>query len=355
MFKLIGMSGLLAVALACAPAAAQTAPPPADQGPPPGAASDQGPPPGAASGEAPPPGAAMGGKPSAKELIAGCRSDARAKGLTGDALKAAVDECVGAQRPKVAARLQCRQQGRAQGLAGDELKAFVQNCVAQGPQSGGQTMAPPAGQGPPPGAASGEAPPPGAAMGGKPSAKELIAGCRADARGKGLTGDALKAAVDECVGAQRPKVAARLQCRQQGRAQGLAGDELKAFVQNCVAQGPQPSGQTMAPPAEQGPPANAVPADQGPPPGAASGEAPPPGAAMGGKPAAKELIAGCRSDARAKGLSGDALKAAVDECVGAQRPKLAARLQCRQQGKAQGLAGDDLKAFVQNCVSQGQQ
>jgi hypothetical protein len=341
MFKLIGMSGFLAVALACAPAAAQNAPPPADQTAPPPA--DQGPPPGAASGGAPPPGAAAGGKPTGKELIAGCRSDARAKGLTGAALKAAVDDCVGAQRPKLAARLQCRQQGKAQGLAGDELKSFVQNCVAQGPQSGGQSMAPPAGEGPPPGAASGEAPPPGAAMGGKPSAKELIAGCRADARGKGLTGDALKAAVDECVGAQRPKVAARLQCRQQGKAQGLAGDELKAFVQNCVAQGSQPGGQSMAAPADQGPPANAA------------GEAPPPAAAAGGKPAAKELIAGCRSDARAKGLTGDALKAAIDECVGAQRPKLAARLQCRQQGKAQGLAGDELKSFVQNCVTQGQQ
>ena len=296
----------------------------------------------------------MGGKPSAKELIASCRTDARGKGLTGDALKAAVDECVGAQRPKVAARLQCRQQGRAQGLAGDELKAFVQNCVAQGRQSGGQTMAPPADQGPPPGAAPARPPQgPPWAENRRPRSSSRVAEATPEA--KGLTGDALKAAVDDCVGAQRPKVAARLQCRQQGRAQGLAGDELKAFVQNCVAQGPQPSGQTMAPPADQGPPPGAASGDQGPPPGAASGEAPPPGAAMGGKPAAKELIAGCRSDARAKGLTGDALKAAVDQCVGAQRPKLAARLQCRQQGKAQGLAGDELKAFVQNSVSQGQQ
>ncbi|MGO8799558.1 MAG: hypothetical protein ACLQJL_10770, partial [Roseiarcus sp.] len=59
-----------------------------------------------------------------------------AKGLTGDALKAAVGECVGAQRPKVAARMQCRQQGKAQGLAGDDLKGFVQTCLAQAPQQG---------------------------------------------------------------------------------------------------------------------------------------------------------------------------------------------------------------------------
>jgi hypothetical protein len=147
--------------------------------------------------------------------------------------------------------------------------------------------------------------------------------------------------------------AARVQCRQQGKAQGLAGDDLKAFVKTCVAQGPQPGGQTMAAPSDQGGPANAAPpgADQGPPPGAAGGEAPP----AGGKPAAKELVANCRNDAKAKGLTGGALKAAVDECVGAQRPKLAARLQCRQQGKSQGLAGDDLKAFIKTCVAQGPQ
>ncbi len=306
MFKLIGMSALFVVALACAPAVAQTAPPPADQGPPPGAAADQG----------PPPGGGMGGKQSSKELIAGCRSDAKAKGLRGDELKSAVDECVGAQRPKVAARLQCRQQGKAQGLAGDDLKAFVKTCVAQGPQSSGQNMAP-ADQGPPPGAAADQGPPPGA-------------------------------------GAPKPRSAARVQCRQQGKAQGLAGDDLKAFVKTCVAQGPQATGQPMPGPGDQGGPAPAG-ADQGPPPGAAADQGPPPGGAMGGKQSSKELIASCRSDAKAKGLRGDELKSAVDECVGAQKPKVAARLQCRQQGKSQGLAGDDLKAFVKTCVAQGPQ
>ena len=201
MFKLIGMSALLAVALACAPAARpDTRRRPADQGRPRRTR--------ARRPAAPPPGsAARGGagrQTVAKELIAGCRSDAKAKGLTGDALKAAVDECVGAQRPKVAARLQCRQQGKAQGLAGDQLKAFVKTCVAQGPGPGGQTMAAPADQGPPPadGAAADQGPPPAAALGGKPPAKQLIASCRSDARAKGLTGDALKAAVGECVGAK---------------------------------------------------------------------------------------------------------------------------------------------------------
>jgi hypothetical protein len=74
---------------------------------------------------------------------------------------------------------------------------------------------------------------------------------------------------------------------------------------------------------------------------------------MGGKRSNKELIASCRSEARAKGLSGDALKSAVRDCVGAQKPKLAARMQCRQQGKAQGISGDELKSFVKNCLNQG--
>ena len=121
MFKLIGMSALFAVTLACAPAIAQNTPPPADQGAPPDAG----------SGGAPPAG---GGKSATKELVAGCRSDAKAKGLKGDALKSAVDDCVGAQNPKAAARLECRQKGKAQGLAGDDLKAFVKTCAAQGPQ-----------------------------------------------------------------------------------------------------------------------------------------------------------------------------------------------------------------------------
>ena len=111
MFREIIVSGFLALALACGPAMAQT------------------------ETSAPPPGAAMGSNSSNKELIASCRAEARAKGLKGDALKSAVDGCVGAQKPEVAARMRCRQQGRAQGIAaGDALKAFVKNCVAQGKQ-----------------------------------------------------------------------------------------------------------------------------------------------------------------------------------------------------------------------------
>jgi hypothetical protein len=114
MLKTVALSALFAVALVCTPGLAQTTSPSPDQA-------------------APPPGA-MGAKPSAKELISSCRADARTKGLKGDEFKSAVNDCVGAQRPKVAARLQCRQQGKAQGKDGDDLKAFVKDCMAQGKQ-----------------------------------------------------------------------------------------------------------------------------------------------------------------------------------------------------------------------------
>ena len=90
------------------------------------------------------------------------------------------------------------------------------------------------------------------------------------------------------------------------------------------------------------------PADQGAAPPADQGAAP-----TTGKAKAKALIASCRSDAEAKGLKGAERKTAVHDCVAAQKPKVAARMQCRQQGKAAGKSGDDLKAFVKDCVAQG--
>jgi hypothetical protein len=127
MLKTVVLSAFFAVAVVCAPALAQTNPPAPDQAaPPPGAAP-------AAPAAEPSPGA-MGAKPSAKELVASCRADARSKGLKGDEFKSAVNDCVGAQRPKVAARMQCHQQGKAQGKDGDDLKAFVKDCMAQGKQ-----------------------------------------------------------------------------------------------------------------------------------------------------------------------------------------------------------------------------
>src|SRR5689334_13030407 len=66
---------------------------------------------------------------------------------------------------------------------------------------------------------------------------------------------------------------------------------------------------------------------------AATGQqsAPPTAAGPAQKKALKEIVAGCRSDARAKGLKGPALNSAVIDCVGQQSPELAQRLRCQQQ------------------------
>jgi hypothetical protein len=124
MIKTLVISGLFAVMLAATPALAQSTAP-ADQGAAPPA--DQGAAPPADQGAAP-----TTGKAKAKALIASCRADADSKGLKGAERKTAVHDCVAAQKPKVAARMQCRQQGKAAGKSGDDLKAFVKDCVAQG-------------------------------------------------------------------------------------------------------------------------------------------------------------------------------------------------------------------------------
>ena len=124
MLKIKIAVAIFTLSLSCAEVFAQTTPP-SDQAP----AGDQGPPPGA--GDQAMPGA--GKRAPAKQVVADCVAQAKAKGLKGPDRKAAVDECVAAQRPKLAARRACRQQGKAQGLADDALKDFVKNCVAQGP------------------------------------------------------------------------------------------------------------------------------------------------------------------------------------------------------------------------------
>ena len=119
MLKNIWTPSLLVLAMAGAPAAAQTGGPPADQAP-------------AGSGASPlasPSGVPMGGKTPVKTLVAGCRANAKSQGLKAEAFLTAVDQCVAAQRPKVAARMGCRQRGRKQGLAGTKLKEFINTCA----------------------------------------------------------------------------------------------------------------------------------------------------------------------------------------------------------------------------------
>ena len=120
MLKNIWTPSLLVLAMAGAPAAAQTGGPPADQAP-------------AGSGASPlasPSDVPMGGKTPVKTLVAGCRANAKSQGLKAEAFLTAVDQCVAAQRPKVAARMGCRQRGRKQGLAGTKLKEFINTCAS---------------------------------------------------------------------------------------------------------------------------------------------------------------------------------------------------------------------------------
>jgi hypothetical protein len=128
MLKTVVFSGLLTVALMCGEAMAQAENP--QPGAPP-AAGQEAPP--AAAPAAPSAGAATAPAPSNKEIIAGCRNDARSKGLRGAALQSAVLDCVRGQNPQLAARIRCQKQARAQGIGrGAAMKAFVRSCVAQG-------------------------------------------------------------------------------------------------------------------------------------------------------------------------------------------------------------------------------
>jgi hypothetical protein len=126
MLKTIVLSCCFAAALSLSPAFAQNTSPPADQSAPP--AADQG------AAPAAPAAPAAGGKQTNKEIMASCRADAKSKGLKGPEFKSSVHDCVAAQKPKLAARMECRQQGKAAGKSGDDLKAFVKDCMAKGQQ-----------------------------------------------------------------------------------------------------------------------------------------------------------------------------------------------------------------------------
>ena len=110
--------------------------------------------------------------------------------------------------------------------------AHAQNAPETGaaPTAPAEQPAAPAAQ-PPTTQPSGVAQPPAS----QPTGKEARAQCRANAVAQGLTGRALKAAVDDCFAKARPDLAKRQQCRAQGMLQGLHADTLQLFVKKCVA------------------------------------------------------------------------------------------------------------------------
>ena len=81
-----------------------------------------------------------------------------------------------------------------------------------------------------------------------------------------------------------------------------------------------------------------------------AGPAEPAAGGGGGKAKVKEIMAGCRADAKAQGLKGQAMQQAAMDCAVKQRPALAGRMQCRKDGMAKGLTKDDLKSFVKDCL-----
>jgi hypothetical protein len=124
MFRLIIIASVLVLELASAPVVAQTESQPADQAP------------SSSSGASSPPAQSAptpeDRRSAAKALVAQCIAAAKEKGLRGDARKDAINNCIAAQRPDLAARRECFQKGKAQNLAGDAFKAFVRQCVRQG-------------------------------------------------------------------------------------------------------------------------------------------------------------------------------------------------------------------------------
>ena len=61
----------------------------------------------------------------------------------------------------------------------------------------------------------------------------------------------------------------------------------------------------------------------------------------------------CRTQAQSQGLKGEAIHAAVMDCMTKTDPVVAKRMACAQAGKAKNLSGDDLKKSVRTCMTAG--
>ena len=61
----------------------------------------------------------------------------------------------------------------------------------------------------------------------------------------------------------------------------------------------------------------------------------------------------CRTQAQGQGLKGEAMHAAVMDCMSKADPIAAKRMACAQAGRAKSLSGDDLKKSVHACMTAG--
>ena len=70
------------------------------------------------------------GKPRAKEVRAGCRDEAKAKGLTGrdQAFRDHMRDCIGKQRPDLVKAYECRQEARQKKIEKTEMRAYIKAC-----------------------------------------------------------------------------------------------------------------------------------------------------------------------------------------------------------------------------------
>lgn len=69
-----------------------------------------------------------------------------------------------------------------------------------------------------------------------------------------------------------------------------------------------------------------------------------------GKPTAATARTACKAEADERALSGAARRAALTDCFKAKRPDLALRAECRKDGRAKGLDGEPLRKAVEQCA-----
>lgn len=116
------------------------------------------------------------------------------------------------------ARQTCRAESDAKGLAGQARRAAIRACMqARFPDSEATRRASS-----------------GLTRDGKPTARAARDACRNDVASKELKGAERKAALAACFKEKRPDLAARADCRRQARDKGLAGDALKSAVKACA-------------------------------------------------------------------------------------------------------------------------
>lgn len=70
-----------------------------------------------------------------------------------------------------------------------------------------------------------------------------------------------------------------------------------------------------------------------------------------GKPLAKEVRAGCRDEAKAKGLKPreQSYRDHMKECIGKQRPDLVKAYECRQEARDKKIEKSEIRAYVKAC------